>query len=109
MRKIKTSDVFRFARLVNESGMKDELKALYEEAESGNATAIGFEAVFRLIGSVTTEEMEEKLYEFYGDIVEKTADEVRDEDLSSLMDEMAQVSAENDLKRFFSAAVKLIQ
>jgi len=109
MRKIKTSDVFKFARLINASGMKDELKTMYEEAEGGNAASVGFEAIFRLIGSVTTEAMEEKLYEFYGDIVEKTADEVRDEDLSSLMDEMERVAAENDLKRFFSAAVKLIQ
>lgn len=109
MRKIKTADVYKLARFIRDCGLEREFKAIYDEAQGKDAQTVGVDATFRVLGSLTTEEAEMGFYGIFGDIVGKTAEEVADTDLDQMMDEIEQLAKENDLKRFFDAAAKLIR
>lgn len=109
MRKIKTADVYKFSRMIRDCGLQKEFKKIYDGAKGQDAESVGFDAVFSLLAVMTTEDAEQRFYELYGDIVGKTAEEVAETDLDAMMDEMEQIGRENNLKRFFESAAKLIQ
>ena len=109
MRKIKTKDVFKLARIIKLSGAKDEIAAALRATQSGeNAAGVGIELLMTLISSCADQEVETSLYELIGDISEEKSSVIKDMDLDELMDTLKEIGEQNNLSNFFDTAVKSV-
>lgn len=105
MRKLNTSDVFAFARIVKASGMREELKKIIKDV-AGQGTedieGLGLETILTLLEALAEKKAEKAIYEMLAGPLEKTAEEVETMDLQDLAGNLRMLSEENDLKSFFS-------
>ena len=107
MRKIKTHDVFKLARIINISGAKDEIAETLRATQSGDAPGeVGITLMMTLISACGSEEVEKLLYELIGGIAEEKPDEIKNKDLDVLMDLLKEIAEQNNLLNFFETAVK---
>lgn len=109
MRKIKTKDVFKMARIIKLSGAKDELADTLRASQSsgaGDAGQIGVDLIMTLCSACGSENIEKELYELIGDIAEMKPTEIRDMDLDVLIDLFKEIGELNNLSDFFESAVK---
>ena len=104
MRKIKTKDVFKMARIIKLSGAKDELADTLRTSQSsgaGDAGQIGVDLIMTLCSACGSENIEKELYELIGDIAEMKPTEIRDMDLDVLIDLFKEIGELNNLSDFF--------
>ena len=109
MRKIKTKDVFKMARIIKISGAKEELADALrasQTSDAGDAGKIGVDLIMTLCSACGSEQIEKELYEFIGDIAEVKANDIRDMDLDKLIDLFKEIAELNNLSDFFENAVK---
>ena len=129
MRKIVLSDAFKLARLIKEANLEDifskftklmkkdtsltiheddseeikkEKQTLLEEKQQ----SMGFEIIKTVFEVCCTKELEERLYDLLGGIIEK---DVAQQPLDELMDDLKQVAAQNDILNFFKQAGRLMK
>jgi len=109
MRKIKTQDVFKLARIIRISGAKNELAEILRASQNGNngdARKVGVDLIMTLVSVCGEEEVEKMLYELIGGIAEKKPTDIMDLDLDELIELFKEIGEQNNLSNFFDTAVK---
>lgn len=107
MRKMKTSDLFAFARCISQIGIKEDLKKIGMEANSINDIyANGFEILFSLFEKVCEKKSEKPIYEFLGTLLECKWEEVRDMNPVELFEKLKEVANWKQWQGFFKMAVR---
>jgi hypothetical protein len=107
MRKLKTSDLFAFARCITQIEIKDELKKIAMEANNVNdITSNGFEIVYRLFEIVCEKKSERPIYELIATLLECKWEEARDMNPIELIGKLKEVANMAEWKAFFKTAVR---
>lgn len=105
MRKLITSDVFAFARVIKASGMREQLTAyirkLAAEDKPLDTEAVGYEGLLVMIEALAERKAENALYEALGSIAEMKPEEIRNLPPADFFKLFKDISEENDLKAFF--------
>ena len=87
MRKLNFGDTFKFVRLISKIGLKDQVLKLSEEAESFESlNKLGYEGVFTLITSATSEQAEQLIYEFLSAPFEMQPCDIQNMDIDEMKD-----------------------
>lgn len=112
MRNLQTQDVFAFVRLINEVGIKDELKSLImskDNIQDLTSESFGYDLIFTLIEGASKKKAEVALYEFIGGIMEVTPDEVKTMEPTELLENIIKIADVEKWKSFFSSVAKLMK
>lgn len=108
MRKLKTSDIFTFGRCMKQLGVKEKVKNIAQEANNAKeAFDKGFDLLWDIFDAATEQAGENALYDFLAGPFEITPDEVRDLPFDTLVANLKQMAADNNLIAFFKSAAKL--
>lgn len=109
MRKINTGDVFKLARLVNETKMTDTLKEAYLSGKKENADAeeIGVSAAMGILASCGSQRTEEMFYVLLAGICEKEPKDIKTQPIEETVKDIKQLVKENDIMNFFTQASRL--
>ena len=105
-RKLQTKDLFKFARILNNGHIKEELANIYSEELTDKQA--GIKVILAIIGACADEKQESLIYDFIGDIVDKSSDEIASESLEELKADLLDISKENNLVDFFKQAQELM-
>ncbi|WP_042401694.1 MULTISPECIES: hypothetical protein [Clostridium] len=107
MRKLNTSDVFAFTRLVKEIGLKEEIKNITAKvAEETDVKALGIDIIFTLIEKFSEVNSENALYEFLSRPLEISKEEVGTMDLFDLVEKIMQIADVEKWKTFLKLAIR---
>lgn len=112
MRKLETTDIFGFCRLVNSIGIKDEIKRIAMEANSVSDLSkpeVGFDVIYALFEKATEEKSEKELYKFCARLFECDAKDVAHMDAIEFIDKLLEVANVEQWKAFFTRVARLIQ
>ena len=80
MRELQTSDLFAFVRLIEKSGIKDELKAKALEIKSIadiNAESLGYDIILMMLEKAAEPKTEKEVYAFFAPIFEMKEEEIK--------------------------------
>ena len=106
MRKLKTSDIPVLCRCVKKLGLKEEIKAVAQKANTvKDVWSFGFDFVWNLFDIATEQAGEACLYEFLAGPFEMTPEEVRDLDME-ILENLQKLVQENNLAVFFKFAAQ---
>lgn len=105
MRKLKTADVFEALRLVQRSGLKDQLVPIIEKFAKNpeEVQKAGIIGVLTIVEVFADNRCEHLIYEWLARPFECTPEEVENWELSELTDNITALGKENDLRAFFTA------
>lgn len=110
MRKLKTADVPALCRCIKRIGLKEHLRNIAMNAESAkDVWDQGFDIIWTILEIASEKECESAIYEFLAGPFEMTAAEVADLDLETMMANLRQLAAENNLAGFFKSAAGLMK
>lgn len=112
MRGLETQDVFAFIRLIDEVGIKDELKTLILSKDSIKdltSESFGYDMIFTLISGASKKKAEEALYEFFANIMECDKDVIRHMEPTEFIEKAIKVADIEKWKSFFSSVAKLMK
>ena len=116
MRKLNTADVFAAARIVKEAGLKDSLLDIMQDIDRKKASEkevdfleVGFEGFFAILETVSTKNMEQKLYEFLSGPFEIEPAQVGALELEELFEMLKELNEVSNLANFISGLSKLMQ
>lgn len=106
MRKINTGDVFKLARLINETKMTDTLKEAYLSGKKENADAeeIGVSAAMGILTSCSSRRTEEMFYALLAGVCEKEPEDIEEQPIEETVKDIKQLVKENDIMNFFTQA-----
>jgi len=110
MRNLETQDIFAFVRLIDEVGIKDELKTLImskDKMTDLTAESFGYDLMFTLISGASKKKAEEALYEFFSGIMEVPVDDIRHMDAVEFIESALKVADVEKWKSFFASVAKL--
>ena len=110
MRNLQTQDVFAFVRLIDEVGIKDEIKTLILSKDSMKditTESFGYDMVFTLVSGASKKKAEEALYEFFANIMECDKDTIRTMEPTEFIEKAIKVADIEKWKSFFSSVAKL--
>ena len=110
MRKLKTLDVFEALRLVQKSGLKDQLVPLIERfaKKPEEVQKAGILGVLTLIEVFADNKCEDLIYKWLAGPFECDPDEVRNMELDDLATKLKELTEENDLRNFFTVLSGLL-
>lgn len=103
MRKIQTADVFHAVRLIEKSGLKEELIPLIKDIALKGTDALDSGILGILTALFSIARMEQPIYEWLAPIVDKDPEAIAQLPLDELADLLGELSDQNDLRAFFSA------
>lgn len=112
MRNLQTQDIFAFVRLIDEVGIKDEIKTLIMSKDSiGEITqeSFGYDMVFTLVSGASQKRAEEALYEFFSGIMECSPDEIRTMEPTEFIEKAIECADIEKWKSFFGSVAKLMK
>ena len=110
MRKLKTRDVLAFCHCMKQTGLKDKLGDLLNQAGSGASTAaLGAQLVRAVFDAASEPGADEHLYAFLAPIFEMTPGEIADLDIPDFVQLIKQMAAENNMQHFFTSAAELMR
>lgn len=112
MRSLQTQDVFAFVRLIDEVGIKDELKELILSKDSIKdltQESFGYDLIFTIISGASKKKAEEMLYEFFANILETDKEAIRTMDPTEFLEQAIKAANPEKWKNFFSSAAKLMK
>ena len=105
MRKLKTADLPAFCRCIKRIGVKDEVKALAQNANKvSDIWDMGFDLLWNLFDLATEKNGEEEIYKFLAGPLEMTPEEIADMPLDEFIAAVKQLGEENNLAAFFKSA-----
>lgn len=105
MRKLKTADIPAFCRGIKKLGLKDQIKAIAQKANTAaDVWDFGFDFIWELFDIATEKHGEAVIYEFLAGPFEMTPEQVADLDLETLFANIKQLAGENNLAGFFKSA-----
>ena len=102
MRKLKSTDIFKFSKLVKKSKLKESVISVNME-EKGEMQ-MGMYLIFSVLEGLAEEGAEQEFYNFLAEPFELKSKEVEELDLSELMNYLEQLAKENNLTSFFKLA-----
>ena len=116
MRKLKTSDVPAFVRVLTEAGIRSEVREIAEQvkAAGGNVQAndIGWNFILLTLERLSGKRAESMLYEFIAGPLELTPEEVADMDLEVFADNVVKwykdCTNPDTVRRFFASVSRLM-
>ncbi len=106
MRKLQTSDIFSFARIIKASGVREELTNFIQKiSKQGNTDVekIGFTTMLMIMEALSDKKAEKAIYDALAPIFEMTADEIEKLPPKDLFDLLKQMAEENDLVNFMGS------
>ena len=107
MRKLNTSDVFAFTRMVKEIGLKEEIREIASKAtEEKDVNKVGLDMIFTLIEKFSEVNSENALYEFLSRPLEVTKEEVSTIDLFVLVENVMNMADVEKWKTFLKLAIR---
>ena len=112
MRNLQTQDVFAFVRLIDEVGIKDELKTLImskDKMTDLTQESFGYDLIFTMISGASKKKAEEALYEFFANILECDKEDVRTMEPTKFIEKAIQIADVEKWKRFFESVAKLMK
>lgn len=112
MRNLQTQDVFAFVRLIDEVGIKDELKTLImskDKMTDLTQESFGYDLIFTMISGASKKKAEEALYEFFANILECDKEDVRTMEPTEFIEKAIQIADVEKWKRFFESVAKLMK
>lgn len=112
MRNLQTQDVFAFVRLIDEVGIKDELKTLImskDKMTDLTQESFGYDLIFTMISGASKKKAEEALYEFFANILECDKEDVKTMEPTEFIEKAIQVADVEKWKRFFESVAKLMK
>lgn len=110
MRKLVTKDVFAALRLVQKSGLKEQLVPVIEKLAE-NPESIersGIIGVLTIVEVFTDNKCENLIYEWLASPFETTPKKVGEMELEEFMDKLTELVEGNDLHNFFTSLLRLI-
>lgn len=112
MRNLQTQDIFAFVRLIDEVGIKDELKTLImskDKMSDLTQESFGYDIVFTLVSGASKKKAEEVLYEFFANIMECDTDTIRTMEPTEFIEKAIKVADVEKWKNFFGSVAKLMK
>lgn len=112
MRSLQTQDVFAFVRLIDEVGIKDELKELILSKDSIKdltQESFGYDLIFTLVSGASKKKAEEMLYEFFANILETDKETIRTMDPTEFLEQAIKAADPEKWKNFFGSVAKLMK
>lgn len=112
MRSLQTKDIFAFVRLIDEVGIKEELKSLILSKDSLKditQESFGYDMIFTLISGASKKKAEEALYEFFGGLFEIDKDKVGELEPTDFFQKVIEVADVEKWKSFFESVAKLMK
>lgn len=104
MRKLNTSDLFKFLRIMRKAKIDEEIHDLISGiGDEADEREIGIKAVIGAVMSVPDAECE--IYDFIGGIAER--DDIAELPLNEFFDLLGEIARENDLNSFFDSALRM--
>lgn len=105
MRKLITSDVFAFARVIKASGMREQLTAYIRKLAADDkpldAESVGYEGLLIMIEALAEKKAENALYAAVAPVLETTAEAVQALPPAEFFFALKAIAEGNDLKSFF--------
>ena len=111
MRKLKTADIFSFARVIKASGIREELVGYLQQISAQddvNTERVGINTILMIIEALSDRKAERAIYEALGPVFEMSASEVEDMPPAELFVLLKQLSEENDLTDFFGSLSSIL-
>ncbi len=112
MRNLETQDVFAFVRLIDEVGIKDELKTLImskDKMTDLTQESFGYDLIFTLISGASKKKAEEALYEFFSGIMEIDKEVIRHMEPTEFIESAIKIADVEKWKNFFGSVAKLMK
>lgn len=109
MRGLEVSDIFAAARILKELNLKEKIKSVALESENKNIRVMGFDIVWTVMENATTPNAEKMIYGFVGNILEKTNDEIKHMNPTTMLDELLDNISVEEWKAFFKRVLRLIR
>ena len=112
MRKLETGDVFAFVRLIDDVGIKDQLKELIlskDDIQSLTEESFGFDLLFALIDGASKKKSEDALYEFFAPIMEVEKEEIRHMDPVDFLQMIMEIADMEKWKNFFTSVSNVMK
>lgn len=110
MRSLETQDIFAFVRLIDEVGIKEELKKLImskDKIADLTQESFGYDLIFTLISGASKKNAENALYEFFAGIFEEDKKIIRHMDPTDFMEKAIKAAEPEKWKSFFASVAKL--
>ena len=106
MRKLRTSDLFSFARVIKASGVREELtdyiQKLSKQGDS-DVDRVGFNTMLMIIEALADKKAEAAIYEALAPVFEMTAGQIEELPPKDMFDLLKQLAQENDLVNFMGS------
>lgn len=111
MRNLQAKDIFSLARVLKEAKIQEVIKNIYsnENISAMNAREVGFTVIFEVIGSLSEEKVEDKIYKFLSGPLEVTEKEVSEMDPCELVDKILEIATVEKWKDFLSKASQFLK
>lgn len=106
MRKLRTSDLFSFARVIKASGIREELMNYIRKLAGEDTTdqeRIGINTILMIAEALADKKAEKAIYEALGPVFELSPAEVEELPPAVLMTLLKQLAEENDLVNFMGS------
>jgi len=104
MRKLRTGDLFSFARVIKASGIREELVGYLQKITSdSDLTRVGMTTILMVIEALSDKKAEGAFYDAVAPVFEIDAAEVEAMPPSELFAHLKQMAEENDLPNFFDS------
>jgi len=108
VRNVNTADLFRAARAVKSSGLRDRLKQTLLVIDKNDLKSAGIDTILTIIEAFAEKGAENALYEVFAGPFEMTADQVASMELSELMDCLDGLAKDPGMADFFKRLSGLI-
>jgi hypothetical protein len=112
MRNLQTQDIFAFVRMIDEVGIKDQLKELVMSKDNIaelTAESFGYDLLFTLLEGASKKKAEESIYEFFSNIMECPKDDIRQMEPTEFLENVLKIADVEKWKSFFTSAAKLMK
>lgn len=109
MRKINLEDTFKFARMIKEANLTNDIKDAYlaGKKEGADEEEVGVTAFMNILCSCSDKKVEVQLYDLLAGITEKTADMVKVQSLDATVSDLKKICEENNITNFLKSASRL--
>lgn len=109
MRTLNTADIFTALRILNETGLKEQLTTVVIKAKEENqeVESVGKEVTLKLFEFLLEQKTERKLYEFLSAPFEVTPEDVEKMPIDKLIENLEELSKISNFQSFFTSLSKL--
>ena len=109
VRKMNTSDLFDFLRLVKKIGIKDDLKGVvskFTANKEATQAEIGVDVAFAIMEIFSDNKAEEEIYNFLSKPFQCAPEDVKNNDLTDTIQKITEIADVEMWKSFFKKATQ---